>query len=157
PAHGALPGQMSVDGFQGKGLVNSFLRGDDTTGALTSPSFKIERRYIRFLIGGGNYPNETCINLLSSRRIIHTSTGINSEHLEPQQWDVADLAGQSVTIEIVDQRKAGWGHINIDQIVQTDSTLPKILENPTRELRAEKKYLNLPVKNGAPKRLMTIK
>ncbi|RLS49254.1 MAG: hypothetical protein DWH87_03910, partial [Planctomycetota bacterium] len=28
PARGALPGQMAVDGFLGKGLVNSFLGGD---------------------------------------------------------------------------------------------------------------------------------
>src|SRR5689334_11102499 len=31
PAHGALAGQMPVSGFEGNGLVNSFLRGDDTT------------------------------------------------------------------------------------------------------------------------------
>src|SRR5215212_7942016 len=62
PAKGALPGQMPVSGFEGKALVNSFLRGDDTTGTLSSPPFKIERGYIRFLIGGGNHPGETCIN-----------------------------------------------------------------------------------------------
>src|ERR1051325_4171096 len=157
PAHGALPGQMAVSGFEGKGLVNSFLRGDDTTGALTSPPIKVERRYIRFLIGGGNHPGETCINLLASGRVARTATGPDSEHLEPQQWDVTELAGQKVTIEIVDQRQGGWGHINLDQIVQTDAALPKTLENPSREFRAEKKYLNLPVKNGAPKKLMTVK
>lgn len=156
PAHGALAGQMPVSGFEGTGLANSFLHGDDTIGSLSSPAFKIERRYIRFLIAGGNYPGETCINLLSSGRIVRTATGANSEHLEPFQWDVAELAGQSVTLEIVDQRKGGWGHINVDQIVQTDSPLPQTLTDATREFRAEKKYLNLPVKNGAPKRLVTI-
>src|SRR5512134_385197 len=53
PARGTLPNQMHVDGFQGKGLVNSFFKGDDTLGALTSPPFKIERRFLKFLIGGG--------------------------------------------------------------------------------------------------------
>lgn len=157
PAHGALPGQMPVSGFEGRGLVNSFFQGDDTTGSLTSPPFKIERHYIRFLIGGGDHANETCINLLASGRVARTATGPNSEHLEPQQWDVAELAGQTVTLEIVDQRKGSWGHINIDQIVQTDSGLPKTLENPVREIRAERKYLNLPIKNGAPKKQMVIK
>jgi fructan beta-fructosidase len=42
PARGTLPGQMVVDGFKGKGLVNSFLGGDGATGTLTSPLFKIE-------------------------------------------------------------------------------------------------------------------
>src|SRR5205814_995898 len=125
PAHGALAPQMSVAGFQGKGLVNSFHGGDDATGALTSPAFKVERRFLRFLIGGGNYPGETCINLLASGRLARTATGANSEQLEPQQWDLADLSAQDVTIEIVDHRKGGWGHINIDHIIQTDSTLPQ--------------------------------
>ena len=30
PARGALPGQMPVSGFLGKGLVNSFHKGDAT-------------------------------------------------------------------------------------------------------------------------------
>ncbi len=33
PASGPLPGQMNVEGFQGKGLVNSFYAGDDSTGS----------------------------------------------------------------------------------------------------------------------------
>src|SRR4051812_42288615 len=53
PARGPLPGQMPVSGFLGKGLVNSFCKGDDSTGTLTSPGFNVERKYINFLIGGG--------------------------------------------------------------------------------------------------------
>ena len=40
PARGALPGQMSVSGYVGKGLVNSFTGGDKSTGTLTSAEFK---------------------------------------------------------------------------------------------------------------------
>ncbi len=36
PVQGTLPGQMSVGGFLGRGLVNSFHAGDDSTGALNS-------------------------------------------------------------------------------------------------------------------------
>src|SRR6266542_1394485 len=43
PAKGALPGQMPVSGYLGKGLVNSYLGGDAATGTLTSPEFKVER------------------------------------------------------------------------------------------------------------------
>ena len=59
PAKGTLPGQMDVTGFQGKGLANSFYKGDKSTGTLTSPPFKIERKFINFLIGGGGAPGET--------------------------------------------------------------------------------------------------
>ena len=46
PAHGTLPNQMPVEGFRGRSLVNSFYHGDGTTGTLTSPPFRIERRYL---------------------------------------------------------------------------------------------------------------
>ena len=35
PARGTLPGQMEVTGFEGKGLVNSYYKGDASTGTLT--------------------------------------------------------------------------------------------------------------------------
>src|SRR3954469_24006677 len=50
PAHGKLPDQMDVMGFEGKGLVNSYFHGDRTTGKLTSPPLKVERPYLNFLI-----------------------------------------------------------------------------------------------------------
>src|SRR5579862_5966498 len=64
PARGTLPNQMPVDGFNGKGLVNSFYNGDASIGTLTSPPFKIERRYIKFLIGGGKDPQKLRLDLL---------------------------------------------------------------------------------------------
>jgi fructan beta-fructosidase len=156
PARGTLPGQMSVEGYLGQGLVNSFYHGDGTTGTLTSARFKIERRFLRFLIGGGGFPGKTCINLLVNDQVVRTATGSNtqpggSEKLDWQQWDVSALAGNSGVIEIVDQATGGWGHINIDHILQTDRPLPAILAHATRELVLEKRYLNLPVKNHAPK------
>ena len=69
PARGTLPGQMQVSGFEGNGLVNTFYQGDGTTGTLTSPTFKVERNYINFLIGGGGHPGQTCMNLLADGKI----------------------------------------------------------------------------------------
>src|SRR5262245_6933511 len=51
PARGTLPNQMRVGGYLGRGLVNTYLRGDDSTGRLTSPPFTIDRERINFLIG----------------------------------------------------------------------------------------------------------
>jgi sucrose-6-phosphate hydrolase SacC (GH32 family) len=124
PAQGTLPNQMPVTGYLGHGLVNSFYGGDAATGTLTSPEFKIERRYINFLIGGGMHPGETCINLLVDGKMARTATGPNdrpggTERLDWQSWDVADLQGKTARIEIVDRATGGWGHINIDQITQS--------------------------------------
>ena len=160
PARGTLPGQMPVTGFLGKGLVNSFHNGDGATGKLTSPPFVLERKYLSFLIGGGKNPGDTCMNLLVDGKAVRTATGPNdkpggSEQLDWQQWDVSDLAGKTGTFQIVDRATGGWGHINADHLIQTDRRLPVLIDQ-TRELTAEKRYLNLPVKNGAAKRLMRV-
>src|SRR5437868_3372929 len=69
PSAGTLPNQMPVTGFLGRSLANSYHGGDRSTGTLTSPAFRIERHYINFLIGGGKYPGETCINLLLDGKV----------------------------------------------------------------------------------------
>ena len=157
PAKGALPGQMAVSGFQGKGLANSFLGGDDATGTLTSAEFKLEHKYLNFLIGGGKNDGKTCINLLVAGKLVRTATGPNdkpggTEHLDWHTWDVTDLAGKLATIQIVDEQKGGWGHINVDHIVQSDKK--KQAEPFTTEFTIAKRYLHLPVKTGAPIRRM---
>ena len=58
PAHGTLPGQQTVSGFQGNGLVNSFLDFDSSQGTLTSPHFTIGRDYVNFLVGGGAHTHD---------------------------------------------------------------------------------------------------
>lgn len=161
PAAGTLPHQMQVDGYRGQKLANSFYGGDSSTGTLKSASFRLERRYLQFLIGGGQQPGKACINLWVDGRNARTATGPNdrpggSEHLDWMQWDVAEFAGRTATLEIVDQATGGWGHINIDHIVQTDRRLPGMLTNVRHELRVEQRYLNFPVKNGVPKRRVSV-
>jgi sucrose-6-phosphate hydrolase SacC (GH32 family) len=160
PAHGALPGQMEVGGFVGKGLVSSFYGGDASTGTLTSPEFKVERPYIKFLIGGGKDPQKTCMNLLVDGKIVRSATGPNdrpggTEALTAASWDVREFAGRLAVIEIVDQATGGWGHINVDEIVQSDHRPPQVLANVRREFRIQNHYLNIPIKNGATKRRVT--
>ncbi|MGW0843197.1 GH32 C-terminal domain-containing protein [Streptomyces sp. NPDC002787] len=59
PAAGAVAGQGTVEGFDGKGLANSFHSGDGTTGTLTSPEFTVDSSYLNFKIGGGRHPHES--------------------------------------------------------------------------------------------------
>ncbi|MCX7009122.1 MAG: 2,6-beta-D-fructofuranosidase, partial [Kiritimatiellaeota bacterium] len=158
PAHGRIGGQMIVEGFQGKGLVNSFYGGDKSTGKLTSPEFKVERKFIKFLIGGGGWENKTCMNLLIGGKRVLSITGPNtqpggSEALEPAGWNVDAFRGQSARIEIVDDAKGGWGHINVDQIEQSDLPAPVAAKPVTleRTLALDKKYLLLPVINNTKK------
>lgn len=158
PARGTLPNQMQVSGYEGKGLVNSYHGGDGATGTVTSTAFKIERRYIHFLIGGGMHPGQTCINLLIGTEVVRTASGPNdrpggSEALDWAGWDVSDLLGRTARIQIFDRHTEGWGHINIDQIIQSNRKR-EVLADKTREFVFQNRYLNFPVRNGAPKRLV---
>lgn len=121
PAHGTLPNQMEVSGFIGKGLANSYNQGDGAMGTLTSPEFTISRKYINLLVGGGNHPNETCVNLLINGQVVRTTTGRDDERLDWRTWDVSEFNGKAAKIVIVDKSSTGWGHITADQITQDDT------------------------------------
>lgn len=120
PATGTLPDQQEVTGFEGKGLVNSFVGGDDPKGRLTSPVFTIERRFINFLIGGG-MGSDVSMNLEIGGETVRTASGFNNEQLKWQSWTVADLEGKQARLVIVDEKSGGWGHINVDQIEFSDT------------------------------------
>jgi sucrose-6-phosphate hydrolase SacC (GH32 family) len=161
PARGTLPNQMHVDGFRGKGLANSFFNGDDTTGTLTSPAFRIERNYIAFLIGGGKSREQLALQLVVDGKVVRSATGPNdkpggSETLTQDFWDVSEFAGRAAVLRIVDAATGGWGHINVDHIVQTDTKPKGFLKDAERTFNASTRYLHIPIKNGAPKRVVTL-
>ncbi|MFO0929745.1 MAG: GH32 C-terminal domain-containing protein [Gemmataceae bacterium] len=66
---------------------------------------------------------------------------------------MSEFLGKEATIQIVDRRKGGWGHINVDHIIQGDR--PRSSQEVTRQIRIDKRYLHLPVTTGAPKRRMS--
>ena len=174
PAKGTLPNQMHVSGYEGKGLVNTYLGGDGPTGKLTSPAFTIERNYIKFLIGGGGHKGKTCMNLLIDGEVVLSATGPNtqpggSEFLNWENWDVKKFRGKKAVLQIVDDASGGWGHINVDHIVQSDTPAKKKpaplpsrggAESPhpetARELKITGKYILVPVANKGQRGRMTV-
>ena len=121
-AFGTAPatGTIVVSGYLGKKLINSAFDGNGSQGKLVSPDFTIQKNYISFLIGGGNYPTGTYIKLVVNNETIRTSTGLNEDLLKWRNWDVSPLIGQTAHIEIVDSVTGRWGHINVDHIIQSD-------------------------------------
>ena len=169
PARGTLGSQQHVSGFEGKGLVNTFLGGDPPKGKLTSPEFTIERDYIKFLIGGGGHKGKTCMNLLIDGKAVLTATGPNiqaggHEFLNWENWDVKKYKGKKATLQIVDDHSGGWGHINVDQISQSNKQAKKKkapaprgrgappLPSQTREIKITGKYIIFPVANSDQRR-----
>ena len=162
PARGALPGQAEVTGYLGDGYASSFHGGDPALGLLISPPFTVQRRYLSFLIGGGrhtyygnNDPGYVAVNLVHDGHVVRTAPRSQwepdgSDHLGWDWFDLADLAGAQVRVEIVDQHTGPWGHILVDQIAQTDTPPLPPPSFAERRFRAGHRFLNLPVGLGSP-------
>ena len=162
PVRGALPGQTEVTGYLGDGYASSFHGGDPALGRLISPPFTVQRRYLSFLIGGGrhtyygnNDPGYVAVNLVHEGHVVRTAPRSQwapdgCDHLAWDWFDLADLAGTQVRVEVVDQHTGPWGHILVDQFAQTDTPpipLPSFAE---RRFRAGHRFLNLPIGLRSP-------
>ncbi len=124
PATGRINWQQPVSGWRGKFFVNTFYPDDTSTGRALSRPFKITKRFIHFLIGGGNHPGRCCLNLLVDGKVVRTATGNNTEQLRAERWDVREFLGKEAVLEIVDRETGPWGHILVDHIVFSDSPYP---------------------------------
>jgi fructan beta-fructosidase len=149
PAEGGVSGQNDVSGFSGEKFANSFHGGDDPTGILLSYEFTIQRKYINFLMGGGNHPG-TFIELLVDGESRYRSAPLfPSEQLNSMSWDVSDLKGQKARIQIVDEQTGGWGHTLVDQIEMSDKDKSLFQSDHTVDLTIDKKYVLLPIQDDA--------
>lgn len=166
PASGTLPGQMPVTGFVGAGLVNSFNGGDEATGKLVSPDFTIDRQFVDFLIGGGGFEETVYMALYVDGKVVQRATGPNTvgggtERLEAKHWDVSEFVGKRARIEIVDNASGGWGHINVDEIVLSDTARGEPVRfvafvEKSRELKTDKRFLLIPVAATGPKTFLRV-
>ena len=103
--------------------------GDARVGSLTSQVFRIQRRYLSFLISGGDYEHDNCLNLLVDGQVVKSATARNSDALTAASWDVGSYHGRDAQIQILNRAPGKpWGHISVDQLVQTDTpaTLPVV-------------------------------
>lgn len=153
PARGTWPQQQPVEGFRGRGLVNTYLGGDAAQGTLTSRAFTIDHDHLSFLIGGGRHPGRACLNLLVDGQVVRTATGNNAERLDWKSWDVRELRGRTARLQIVDQVSSGWGHLNVDHILLADApaqpaTQPALWADWGRDFYAAVSWSDVPPRDG---------
>jgi putative membrane-bound dehydrogenase-like protein len=106
------------------------ISGDKPQGTLTSASFKVTHPWASFLVAGG--PTEKmCVQIVrkDSNKIIHQSSGHETENLERVAIDLREHQGAEIFIRLVDKHSGGWGHINFDDF-RFHSTKPKAAEKP---------------------------
>jgi hypothetical protein len=94
------------------GMVQS----DVPIGTLTSPEFQIIGSDINFLIGGGCDQSKVRVELLVEGSVVEYDTGKCSEAMHRVHWSVGKYKGKTAKIRLVDNSRAGWGHLNFDDL-----------------------------------------
>jgi len=108
-------------GFGNAGDVQS----DASVGTLQSRTFTLSGRSMNLLVGGGNDPVHLYVALVDSATGAHlfSETGRGTDHMDRRYWDTLPYLGQRVYIEISDQATGAFGHINVDDIVESTAPL----------------------------------
>jgi len=119
-----VPGRVDgVNGvfvrFAGGAHVVSAHGGDAPMGKLVSPEFTVDAAvpYLSFLIAGGNHAGKTCVQLLVGDKVVREQVGPRSLEFRPVTWNLSDLKGTRVRIQILDQHSGEWGIIAADHFV----------------------------------------
>ena len=117
-------GPIRLVGYRGQKALKSWgPHGrdiDKQTGLATSTPFKLERKFLRFLLSGGHYPGRVCVNLVVDGKVLASATGQNSHILEPVAFDLSAHQGKEAHLEVVDKVTGPWGHVCMDMVFQVD-------------------------------------
>lgn len=109
-------------GREGNGVAWSGRSGMERQGILLSPEFKIERRYLNFLVTGRrDLPRRLGVELLVDDRVVRASSATEYMSLDMiwRTWDVGLFVGRTARIRINDH--STFGGIAVDQFVQSDT------------------------------------
>ena len=102
-----------------------------SVGTLTSPPFQIQKPFISFLLSGGSSETKLQANLIVEGKVARTVTGNDSDIFEPVSFNVREFINKEARFQIIDNATSIWGHINVDQITQTDQAKGKrTISNP---------------------------
>jgi fructan beta-fructosidase len=152
PVTGPLEKQSWGDlvGFNGKRFANSFHGGEASVGTITLPEFVIERDYINLLIGNRGHVNY--VLLIVDGKVVRKCHGMDvklrsSETLVWDSIEVKEFIGRKATIQILDRGTKGGGHLNIDDIVQSNTQAARWYSLTERKMPIRGKYLLIPIDN----------
>ncbi len=124
-----IPDYQGDVGGEGERVVNSHASApgssigekDAGTGTLTSPEFKISRRFVNLFLGGGGHAGKTSVKILVDGETVASASGRNENRMRPTSLLVHPFEGKIARIQICDHVSGGWGNIGIDHIVFSDT------------------------------------
>jgi len=130
-SHGTRKLRARVGRYEGKWFLTSVTENPKSVGTLTSPPFQIQKPFISFLLSGGSSETKLQANLIVEGKVARTVTGNDSDIFEPVSFNVREFINKEARFQIIDNATSIWGHINVDQITQTDQAKGKrTISNP---------------------------
>lgn len=96
--------------------------GDKGTGTLTSTSFLATHPWASFLLGAAPDAKTERVEIVeeATGKVIQSSSATQQENMKRVAVNLEAVVGKSIFIRIIDQSKAGWGHVNFDDFVFHD-------------------------------------
>ncbi|OYW21377.1 MAG: hypothetical protein B7Z55_05850, partial [Planctomycetales bacterium 12-60-4] len=109
--------------FEGVGIEWSGGEGPKSTGTLLSDKFKLERRFVNYLVAGArDLPARLGVELLVEGKVVRAASATEikdaAKAMDWRTWDVHDLKGQMAQIRVNDQ--SVLGSIAVDSFAQSD-------------------------------------
>ncbi len=121
--------------FKGDGWINTFeyytgplgygapgaALGDAVTGVIRSATFTVEGNSMSLLVGGGDFPTQCYVRLVDAGtgQVLFSETGRNTNVMDRRVWDIRPHQGRNAYIEIADLSTASFGHICVDDIIES--------------------------------------
>jgi hypothetical protein len=97
--------------------------GDAPQGILRSRTFTLRGNRVSLRVGGGDDLDRLYVALCTADdgvRVLR-ATGTDTDAMRSVLWDTSAWVDREVYIEIADLSSDTWGHINVDEIVETDA------------------------------------
>jgi hypothetical protein len=122
PVRAPVRDQGQVSGWRGRYFVTSMHGGDQATGILTSPPFRVTGSRLTFRMSGGRDPSLRIELVLAGgagagKSVLTATSDIDSERMREVSWDVRPFQGQQARLVLVDQATGAWGHLNADDFL----------------------------------------
>ncbi len=113
--------------LSGKGAPGLSL-GDAAQGSMDSRPFVITGDMMKLLVGGGHYPTTCYVALLTvaDSTVLYRETGLDQDLMTPRTWDLRPYRGTECFIRIVDHESGEFGHINVDEIIESNYELSAV-------------------------------
>jgi hypothetical protein len=99
--------------------------GDGRLGMMRSAPFSIQGNSMNLLVGGGDYPTECYVALVDAEtgEVLFSETGRNSNEMDRRTWILSPHIGRSVYLEIADLSTAPFGHLCVDDIIESGNVI----------------------------------